>query len=403
MEHDDARDPERRADDATPLDPTSDESPDASPDAELTADAAELPADAPADATPEPSWPQRDMAAPPTERADAWPERVEPEPDESAAWPSEDRGTADLADTASHVSLPDAAEPSAPAGPPPSEAEAFDPGAAAVPAAEAAAAHAVPATNVSESTRCPRCGTENRPGLAFCSNCGQRLVAAGAGATLERPGAPEGTQACPRCGTHNRAGVAFCQNCGANLRATTAPAGYVPPAVAAERDASGVAAADAARGGAILGPIVLLIGAIGIAVGWLLPFPYGGGSLFERAFGSGGYGVGFWSGMTDVPGNLVDQAYFGLAGAAPVFVALLVVLAIAGLMRAAPGSLQRVGLAVSVVWAVGLVVLFLVAEVFASWSGDIVGLLRDLSPGGIIFFLASLIVLIGTLTRFAKS
>ena len=37
--------------------------------------------------------------------------------------------------------------------------------------------------------------------------------------------------ACPRCGTHNRAGVAFCQNCGANLRG--AAPGYVPPAVAA--------------------------------------------------------------------------------------------------------------------------------------------------------------------------
>jgi hypothetical protein len=173
--------------------------------------------------------------------------------------------------------------------------------------------------------------------------------------------------------------------------------------VTAEGDAADVATGDAARRGAILGPIVLLIGAIGIAVGWLLPFPYGGGSLFERAFGSGGYNVAFWSGYGDVPGNLVDLAYFGFAAAAPIFVALLVVLAIAGFVRAAPGSLQRILLGIAVIWAVGLVALFLVAEVFASWSGDIVGLLRDLSPGGIIFFLASLIVLIGTLTRFAKS
>jgi hypothetical protein len=36
-------------------------------------------------------------------------------------------------------------------------------------------------------------------------------------------------------------------------------------------------------------------------------------------------------------------------------------------------------------------------------GGDIVGLLRELSPAGIIFFLASLIVLIGTLTRFGRS
>ena len=91
-------------------------------------------------------------------------------------------------------------------------------------------AHAVPAGEeaIGESTQCPRCGTENRPGLAFCRNCGQRLVAAGVASTVERPGAPEGTMACPRCGTHNRAGVAFCQNCGANLRG--AAPGYVPPA-----------------------------------------------------------------------------------------------------------------------------------------------------------------------------
>ncbi|MEO8510728.1 MAG: zinc-ribbon domain-containing protein [Chloroflexota bacterium] len=433
MQHDDARDPERRADDATPPDPTpTDPTPTESPDAAGTVDAnevpphdaapAQVPADAPAqvpsdapistDATLDATWPQQDVAPPADERADTWPERVEPEPDASAAWPAEDRSASDLADTASYDAVPAEPDysasttPAAPAGPPPSEAEAFDPGAAAPAAAAAAGAHAVPATNVSESTRCPRCGTENRPGLAFCSNCGQRLVAAGASATLERPGTPEGTQACPRCGTHNRAGVAFCQNCGANLRTAAAAAGYVPPAVTAEGDApvaTGTSARDMARGGAILGPIVLLIGAIGIAVGWLLPFPYGGGSLFERAFGSGGYGAAFWSGFSDVSGNLIDQVYFGLAGAAPVFVALLLVLVVAGLMRAVPGSLQRVGLGVAAIWALGLVVLFLIAEVFASWSGDIVGLLRDLSPGGIIFFLASLIVLIGTLTRFAKS
>ena len=44
---------------------------------------------------------------------------------------------------------------------------------------------------LSESTRCPRCGTENRAGVAFCKSCGQRLVAAGA-ATVARPSAPEG-------------------------------------------------------------------------------------------------------------------------------------------------------------------------------------------------------------------
>ncbi|HET6381169.1 MAG TPA: zinc-ribbon domain-containing protein, partial [candidate division Zixibacteria bacterium] len=112
-------------------------------------------------------------------------------------------------------------------GPPPSEVEAY----AAPPSVHtepAMPAHSVPATEPGESTRCPRCGTENRPGISFCRSCGQRLVAAGTPTTVERPAAPEGTQQCPRCGTHNRAGVAFCQNCGANLRAAPPPEpGYV--------------------------------------------------------------------------------------------------------------------------------------------------------------------------------
>jgi hypothetical protein len=199
--------------------------------------------------------------------------------------------------------------------------------------------------------------------------------------------------------------VAFCQNCGANLRATTAPPGYVPPAVATDDQvAASATTTDDARGGAILGPIVLLIAAIGIAVGWLLPFAFGAGSsLYDRAFGAGGYGATFWNGYSDVTGGLAEQAYFGFAGPSPLFVALLVVLAVAGFLRAAPGTLQRVGLGLALIWALGLVILFLIVEVFGSWNGDIVGLLRELSPGGIIFFLASLIALIGTLTRFARS
>ncbi len=79
--------------------------------------------------------------------------------------------------------------------------------------------------------------------------------------------------ACPRCGTHNRAGVAFCQNCGANLRG--AAPGYVPPAVAGEPHTETVVVG---RRGAVLGPVVLLIGLVGIVTGYLLPFLYGSGS-----------------------------------------------------------------------------------------------------------------------------
>jgi hypothetical protein len=288
--------------------------------------------------------------------------------------------------------------------PPPSEVEAY-PGAAGIAptagaAAAAGAAHSVPDSGAAlgESTLCPRCGTENRPGLAFCRNCGQRLMAAGVAPTVERPSVPEGTHACPRCGTHNRAGVAFCQNCGANLRAVDA--GYVPPAVA---PAGTTAAAAEARGGAVLGPVVLIIGLIGIVTAYLLPFAYGTTSLYERAAGSGGYGIAFWNGYSDVTGGLADQAYFGLAAPAPLIGLLLLLLAIAGFVRAAPGALQRLGLLITLLWSIGVVVLFTIIEVLGNWDGDVVSLLRVLSPAGIILVLASLIVLIGTLTRLARS
>jgi hypothetical protein len=296
-------------------------------------------------------------------------------------------------------------EPAAAAEPAPGDVEAYasQPVEAGEETGVQAAAHSVPATGVGESTQCPRCGTENRPGLAFCRNCGQRLMAAGAAATIERPGTPEGTQACPRCGTHNRAGTAFCQNCGANLRAAEAAAGYVPPAVSGETPAA--TATDVVtteRAHAILGPIVLLIGAIGLATAWLLPFPYGLGSLFERTFGANGYGVAFWNGYPEVTGGLTDQAYFGFAAPSPVLIVLVVLLAIAGFARARPGRLQSLGLGIALIWSIGLAVLFVAVEIVGGSGADLAGMLRNLTPGGIIFFLASLIVLIGTLTRFAR-
>ena len=203
--------------------------------------------------------------------------------------------------------------------------------------------------------------------------------------------------ACPRCGTHNRAGVAFCQNCGANLRGTAA--GYAPPAVAGDE----VVEVESERRGAVLGPIVLLVGLIGLVTGYLLPFLYGNGSLFQRAFGADGYGAGFWSAYPEVGAALADQAYFGLAAPVPLLALLLGILAIAGFMRARPGLLQTIGLVIALVWSVGLIVLFGVVEVAGNWDGDLVGLLRVLTPAGIIFFLSSLIILIGTLTRFGRS
>jgi hypothetical protein len=398
---------EQAADEFEAPPPTSGEA-DIPPVPEAEPDSAPAPAPAPAPAWPDADQPGVDGFEAPAEAAAELPPASEPWPTEP---PAAGSGDADTWPTRA----PERDDEPAwePAAHPPSEAEAYatppvadephgEDTAAMAAAAATTPAHSVPAaTEMGESTQCPRCGTENRPGLAFCRNCGQRLAAAGVAATVQRPGTPEGTMACPRCGTHNRAGVAFCQNCGANLRAAATP-GYVPPSAGvAEPDVAATAAVR--EGGAVLGPVVLIIGALGIIAGWLLPFPYGASSLFDRAFGSGGYGAAFWNGYSDVPAGIADQAYFGFAGPSPLLAALLVVLAIAGFMRARPGALQSLGLGVALIWAVGLAALFVVVEVVGNMGGPVTELLRSLTPGGIIFFLASLIVLIGTLTRFARS
>jgi hypothetical protein len=409
--------------------------PDAGPEPEASQPAAadieswpsqepQAPEPEPEPTTPDsPPWPTEPPVAGEPAEEGAWPTSAPERDDEAAAvepapepaWPSEEGAATGAAaaagDTPPAEAEADTGEPAwtaagvgAAAGaaepePAPSQAEAYPAAGAAAAAAAGAAAHGVPDAEaaIGESTQCPRCGTENRPGLAFCRNCGQRLVAAGVATTVERPGTPDGTTACPRCGTHNRAGVAFCQNCGANLRGT-AP-GYVPPAVA------GAATADAAateRRGAVLGPVVLVIGIVGLITGYLLPFAYGSDSLYERAFGPGGYGIAFWNAYpTD--GSLADTLYFGLAAPVPILAGLLAILSAAGFVRARPGTLQTPGLIVALAWSVGLIVLFVVVEVLGNWTGGIVDVLRLLTPGGIILFLASLIVLIGTLTRFGRS
>ena len=358
---------------------------------------------------------ERDTPDSPPDEPPSQPSSDEANEFETASWPTEDAGSpepaADASDASQAAEEPAASDAAAEAGagaaaaanaepdteaaePPPAEVEAY--GAAA--ASTGVAAHSVPATEPGESTQCPRCGTENRPGIAFCSNCGQRLVAAGAATTVARPEAPEGTQACPRCGTHNRAGVAFCQNCGANLRA--AEPGHVPPA-AAGTAAAATGERERTRH-AVLGPVVLLVGAVGMATGWLLPFALGTGSLYDRAFGDpAGYGIAFWTGYDQISG-LASQAYFGFAAPVPILVALLVVLAVAGIAKATPGMLQVIGLTISLVWSLGLLILFVVVEVLGSDADDLLGMLAGLSPAGIIFALSSLIVIIGTLTRFGR-
>ena len=359
---------------------------------------------------------ERDTPDSPSDEPPSQPSSDEANEFETASWPTKDAGSpepaADASDASQAAEEPAASDAAAEAGAGAAAAANAEPDAPKPPSrllprskrteppppSTGVAAHSVPATEPGESTQCPRCGTENRPGIAFCSNCGQRLVAAGAAATVARPEAPEGTQACPRCGTHNRAGVAFCQNCGANLRA--AEPGPVAPA------AAGTAAAATGErertGHAVLGPVVLLVGAVGMATGWLLPFALGTGSLYDRAFGDpAGYGIAFWTGYDQISG-LASQAYFGFAAPVPILVALLVVLAVAGIAKATPGMLQVIGLTISLVWSLGLLILFVVVEVLGSDADDLLGMLAGLSPAGIIFALSSLIVIIGTLTRFGR-
>jgi hypothetical protein len=61
------------------------------------------------------------------------------------------------------------------------------------------------------------------------------------------------------------------------------------------------------------------------------------------------------------------------------------------------------GLVIALLWAAGLVLLFVVVEVFGGGGSDLIGILRELSPAGIIFALAGLIVVIGCITRFGRS
>ena len=321
-------------------------------------------------------------------------QRDQPDPQRPApetapeATPAAPAGPPPEATPAAPAGPPPEATPAAPAGPP-EEVEAYAAPPPGTGPSEAIAAHSVPATPLGESTRCPRCGTENRPGISFCRSCGQRLMAAGAPVAVARPAAPDGTQTCPRCGTLNRSGVPFCGNCGASLSTPS------------ETSATEVGS-EPRR--ALLGPIVLLIGAVGMITAWLLPFQYGAGSLWDRSFGApGGYGIEFWRNYPNVSPRLVDHAYFGFAAPVPVLAALLVLLAIGGVFRARPRWLQRAGLAIALVWAIGLGTLFVVVELIGGPGGGLLEVLRALSPAGIIFLLSGLIVVIGALTRFARS
>lgn len=244
---------------------------------------------------------------------------------------------------------------------------------------------------------CRRCGTENRPGVSFCESCGQRLVAA-ENATLARPATTGEGGPCPRCGAINRSGSAFCSECGFNIRPAVAAAGAPLAAAPTTASPAPVVAARPAR--AWLGPLVLVVAAIGMATAWVLPFAVGAGSLAEQALGPDGYGLAFWTAYPEDAG-LLEAAYFGLAAPLPILVGLMLLLAAVGVLRAVPGRVQRVGLGIVLAWCAAFAILFVVFEVGSALGGDLIGLLRSLSPAGLIGFLSGVIGSIGSVTRLA--
>ncbi len=246
-------------------------------------------------------------------------------------------------------------------------------------------AHVVPGAD--GGVRCPRCGTANRAGVSFCASCGGRLIAASA-ATLDRPGEVAAFGACPRCGSANRADAVFCANCGQALQAFAPTPTERPNPARARR--------------ALLGPLVLLIAAAGLLASWFLPFGLVGQSLAEHLFGAGGTGPAFW---TAYPGgaSVIESAFYAVAAPLPLLSALLVTLAVAGFVRAVAGRGQRAGAWIAIGWSTAFIVGFLGVEVAGGFGSGLIGLLRGMSPAGLIGFLASLIAIVGAVTRLADS
>ena len=192
------------------------------PESDQPADETEGPRTDPAAEAPEPeaSDPQASEPTASAAEIESWPSQEatrdpdpmsEPEPttepmtarESEPAWPTEPPPAGSASEESWPTSPPERGddpilEPSRDvAEPPPGEVEAYPASDRTTPgvdgaAAAGTAAHSVPAaeSSTSESTQCPRCGAENRAGLAFCRSCGQRLVAAGVASTVERPGTP---------------------------------------------------------------------------------------------------------------------------------------------------------------------------------------------------------------------
>lgn len=74
---------------------------------------------------------------------------------------------------------------------------------------------------INAASRCPSCGAKIRSDMAFCSNCGARLV-------QPEPPKPAAQAFCSNCGAPLAEGAAFCTSCGARV-STPEPAAAPTP------------------------------------------------------------------------------------------------------------------------------------------------------------------------------
>ena len=93
---------------------------------------------------------------------------------------------------------------------------------------------------INAASRCPNCGAKIRPGMAFCSGCGARLVQA-------EPAQPAAQAFCQNCDAPLAPGAAFCTSCRPGSSGTVGGIcpGTLVPAARPARAAAGPAACPA--------------------------------------------------------------------------------------------------------------------------------------------------------------